>query len=182
MNNIASVDKRFLSWNKKKKKKKNIFGTKIVWLCWFFIRSFTSDTSVFKQREKTFVNYSLMLCEKKNRPLMFSVDRNIPTLGSTVSVENKASWNGGPSGWKTNDGFYLSGMQDKLAVALPIKFSFFTICYGSMNLYFWEQKNEPFAHISLRIRAVTTHKCICQSFMFLKCEGWSFDCPTGRAA
>ena len=73
-------------------------------------------------------------------------------------------------------------MQEKLAVALPIKFSFFTICYGSTNLYFWEQKNEPFAHISLHIRAVTTHKDICQSFMFLKCEGWSFDCLTGRAA
>ena len=36
-----------------------------------------------------------------------------------------------------------------------IKFKFFTICYGSKSLYFWEQKNEPFAHISLRIRAAT---------------------------
>ena len=40
-----------------------------------------------------------MLCEKKNRPLMFSVDRKIPTLGSTNPVGNKASFNGGSSGW-----------------------------------------------------------------------------------
>ena len=45
--------------------------------------------------------------------------------------------------------------KKKLAVELPIKFQFFTICYGSKSLYFWEQKNETFAHISLRIRVVT---------------------------
>ena len=77
-------------------------------------------------------------CEKKDRLLMFGVDMNIPTLGPTVPVGNKASWNGGPSGWDfqspldTNDGFYLF----KLAVELPVKFKFFTICHGSECLYF----------------------------------------------
>ena len=50
-----------------------------------------------------------------------------------------------------------------LAVELPIKFKFFTIWYGSKSLYFWEQKNKPFAHISLCIRAVTS-----QAFKFFK--------------
>ena len=49
----------------------------------------------------------------------------------------------------------MDGWTDGLAVELPIKFKFFTKCYGSKNLYFWEQKNDPLAHISLCIRAVT---------------------------
>ena len=55
-------------------------------------------------------------------------------------------------GWM--DG-WMDGRTDRLAVELPIKFTFFTICYGSKSLYFCEQKNELFAHISLCIRAVT---------------------------
>ena len=65
----------------------------------FFIRSFTSDTSIpltlpCSNIEETFVK----LFGDVNRPLLFSVDSKIPSLGSTVPVGNKASWNGGPSG------------------------------------------------------------------------------------
>ena len=50
----------------------------------------------------------------------------------------------------------MDGRTDGLVVKLPIKFKFFTICYyGSKSLYFLGQENEPFAHISLCIRAVT---------------------------
>ena len=48
----------------------------------------------------------------------------------------------------------MDGRTDGLAVESPIKSKFFTICYGYKSLYFWGQKNEPFARISLCIRAV----------------------------
>ena len=84
-----------------------------------------------------------MLYEKKNRPFMFSVDRKIPNLGSTVPVGDKASWNGGPSGWDlpvSNEHQWwilcVWYAREKFAVELQIKFKFFTICYGSKSLHF----------------------------------------------
>ena len=50
---------------------------------------------------------------------------------------------------------WMDGRTYGLAVELPIKFKFFTTCYGSKRLYVLAQKNEHFARISLCIRAVT---------------------------
>ena len=59
-----------------------------------------------------------MACEKKNWSLMFSVERKISTLDSTVPVGNLVSlvshWNGGPSGlhWTpTMDSIYSIRLQ-----------------------------------------------------------------------
>ena len=75
------------------------------------------------------------------------------------------------------------GRTDGLAVELPIKFKFFTIGYGTKSLYVSGKTNEPFANISLCIRAVVRasvgHFLF---FFFFKWEGWSFYCPTGRAS
>ena len=49
--------------------------------------------------------------------------------------------------------FNKKTMSDQLVI-VPFKFKFFTICYGSKSLYFGEQKNEHFAHISLCMNAV----------------------------
>ena len=53
----------------------------LIYLCHFHVQT----------EESHLYNYSELVCEKKNRSLMFSVDRKIPTLGS--------HWNGGLSGW-----------------------------------------------------------------------------------
>ena len=51
---------------------------------------------------------------------MFSVDMKIPTLGSTVPVASFPTGTVDPrvgiflSPLNTNDGFYLSGMQEKI--------------------------------------------------------------------
>ena len=80
-----------------------------------------SNISMFKQRESVLrkaIWVMVHVCEKKNRSLMFSVDRKILTFGSTVPVGNSVSlvshWNGGPSGWiflsplNITNGFYFS--------------------------------------------------------------------------
>ena len=56
-----------------------------------------------------------MVYEKKNRPLVFSGSRKIPTLGSTVQWETRQAWfPTGTVGPRVdsiyNDGFYLSYM------------------------------------------------------------------------
>ena len=53
--------------------------------------------------------------------------------------------------------------MDRFAVELPVKFKFFTMCYGSKSLYCLGQKMIPFAHISMRIRAFTKAS-VSQSF------------------
>ena len=56
-----------------------------------------------------------MLCEKKNRPLMFNVDRK----GPPFQWETRQAGTVDPrvgiflSSLNINDGFYLSGMQEK---------------------------------------------------------------------
>ena len=66
----------------------------------FLFRSFTSDTSISSNREESFVKLFVMVCEKKDPSLMFSVDRKIPTIGSTISV-----WNFTMERWTLRLGF-----------------------------------------------------------------------------
>ena len=88
----------FLSENKR-----NILVLKLC-PCWMFCFAHLPLTLPYSNREKdVFVKQFGMVCEKKNRSLVFSVNRKIPTLRSTVLVGNSTSlvshWNGGPSGW-----------------------------------------------------------------------------------
>ena len=104
-----------------------------------------------------------MLCEKKNRPLMFRVDRKIPTHGSTVPVGNKASWDGGLSGWD----FLVSIEHEWWIVFVWYAKTNFLSSYQlssnsspyvmALRVYIFEnrRKNAPLAQISLRIRVVT---------------------------
>ena len=51
----------------------------------------------------------------------------------------------------------------------------------ALRIYIFEnRKKEPFAPISLRIRAVT--RASVSNLFVLKWEGWSFYCLTGRAS
>ena len=71
-----------------------------------------------KQREGTI--------RKKNRSLMFSVDRKIPTLGSTVAVGNLASLVSPLEWWTFESGFscsYWTPMMDSIFLAHQIRFS-----------------------------------------------------------
>ena len=76
----------------------------------------------------------------------------------------------------------MDGRTDGLIVEFPIKFKFFIICYGSKSLYFLGQTNEPFAHISLCIRAVTrapvSHLLL---FLFFKVGRMVFLLPHGSS-
>ena len=81
----------------------------------------TSPTHIIVYRTVRSVNVELVY-EKKNRPLVFSGSRKISTLASTVQWETRqASFPTGTVGppfgiflspLNTNDGFYLSGMQE----------------------------------------------------------------------
>ena len=76
------------------------------------------DLSDVTNKYYTVLYRTVVVYEKKNRSLVFSGSRNIPTLGSTVQWENRqASFPTGTVGPRvgiflsplnTNDGFYLS--------------------------------------------------------------------------
>ena len=94
---------------------------------------------------------------------MFRVDRKIPTHGSTVPVGNKASWDGGLSGWD----FLVSIEHEWWIVFVWYAKTNFLSSYQlssnsspyvmALRVYIFEnrRKNAPFAQISLRIRVVT---------------------------
>ena len=73
---------------------------------WFVERASSTvniDLSDVTNKYYTVLYRTVVVYEKKNRSLVFSGDRKIPTRGPTVPVGNSASlvshWNGGPSGW-----------------------------------------------------------------------------------
>ena len=79
------------------------------------------DLSDVTDKYHTVLYRTVVVYEIKNRSLVFSGSRNIPTLGSTVQWETRqASFPTGTVGPRvgiflsplnTNDGFYLSGVQ-----------------------------------------------------------------------
>ena len=89
--------------------------------CWFVLRASLTvniDLSDVTNKYSTVLYRMVVVYEKKNRSLVFSGSRKIPTLGSTVKWETRqASFPTGTVGpWvgiflsplNTNDGFYLS--------------------------------------------------------------------------
>ena len=88
---------------------------------WFVQRASLTvniDLSDITNKYYTVLNRTVVVYEKKNRSLVFSGSRKIPTLGSTVQWETRqASFPTGTMGPRvgiflsplnTNDGFYLS--------------------------------------------------------------------------
>ena len=106
--------------------------------CWFVLRASLTvniDLSDVTNKYSTVLYRTVVVYEKKNRSLVFSGSRKIPTLGSTVHWETRqASFPTGTVGPRvgiflsplnTNDGFYLSYMTTWLLSYMGrVKYSF----------------------------------------------------------
>ena len=119
-----------------------------------------------------------MFCEKKNRPLMFSVDRKIQSLGSTLPVRigNKASWTMCPRAGiflfplNSNDGFYLSGIQEKNLLQRYQLSSVSSPYVMALRVYIFENKRMSLLHI-LTCASVQSQKHLSVIYLFFFSSG-----------
>ena len=148
---------------------------------WFVQRASLTvniDLSDVINKYYTVLYRTVVVYEKKNRSLVFSGSRKIPTLGSTVQWETRqASFPTGMIGPRvgiflsplnTNDGFYLSYPHTYKGIFFLAHHCFFLFQkklpevpeYAKMNFTWWRHFNIIWRHLTtMCVRCNTANIC-----------------------
>ena len=124
------------------------------------------DLSDVTNKHHTVLYRTVVVYEKKNRSLVFSGSRNIPTLGSTVQWETRqASFPTGTvspqvgiflSPLNTNDGFYFSHIRTHTRSSDPYVSSLPEKSFSNTNAYEIEWSLCKFA-VGKNLSHIATH-------------------------